>query len=179
MFVPEPVIRVAVNPSRRADADKMGKALQRFRKEDPTFQVMTDEESGETLIAGMGELHLEVYIERIRREYKVDIEVGAPKVSYRESPTIKAELRFQAQETDRRFRPICPHRRCPGAAAGGRDRDRSNSRSTSSAAGFPRNTFRPSRRAFAASVGKGPLAGYPDHRREGPAGRWVLPRRRQ
>ncbi|NND98022.1 MAG: elongation factor G [Pirellulaceae bacterium] len=87
MFVPDPVIKIAVEPTNRGDGDKMGKALQRFRKEDPTFRVFTDEETKEILISGMGELHLEVYIERIRREYGVDIEVGAPKVSYRESPT--------------------------------------------------------------------------------------------
>ena len=68
MFVPEPVIKVAVTPSSRADSDKMAKALQRFRREDPTFRVFNDEETGEILIAGMGELHLEIYVERIRRE---------------------------------------------------------------------------------------------------------------
>ncbi|TWT67075.1 elongation factor G [Allorhodopirellula solitaria] len=87
MFVPEPVIKIAVNPLNRGDGDKMGKALQRFRKEDPTFSVYTDDETNEILISGMGELHLDIYIERIRREYGVEIEVGAPKVSYRESPT--------------------------------------------------------------------------------------------
>ncbi|TWU16753.1 elongation factor G [Allorhodopirellula heiligendammensis] len=87
MFVPEPVIKIAVNPLNRGDGDKMSKALQRFRKEDPTFSVYTDDETNEILISGMGELHLEIYIERIRREYGVEIEVGAPKVSYRESPT--------------------------------------------------------------------------------------------
>ncbi|GAB5402530.1 MAG: elongation factor G [Aureliella sp.] len=86
MFVPEPVIKVSVNPASRADADKMGKALQRFRKEDPTFQVYNDEETNETIICGMGELHLDIYIERMRREYKIEIEAGAPKVSYREAP---------------------------------------------------------------------------------------------
>lgn len=87
MFVPEPVIKIAVEPTSRGDGDKLGKALQRFRKEDPTFRVNTDEETNQILISGMGELHLEVYIERIRREYGVEITVGAPKVSYRESPT--------------------------------------------------------------------------------------------
>lgn len=95
MFVPEPVIKVAVSPAKRADGDRMGKALARFRKEDPTFQVMTDDETNETLMAGMGELHLEVYIERIRREYGVDVEVGAPKVSYRESPGKTAEYNYK------------------------------------------------------------------------------------
>jgi elongation factor G len=95
MFVPAPVIKVAVNPVSRADADKMSKALQRFRKEDPTFNVFNDEETSETIIAGMGELHLEIYVERIKREYKVELEVGAPKVSYREAPTRKAEWNYK------------------------------------------------------------------------------------
>jgi elongation factor G len=87
IFVAKPVIKMSINPLSRDNADRLSKALQRFRKEDPTFQVMTDEETGETVIAGMGELHLEIYVERIRREYKVEVEVGAPKVSYRESAT--------------------------------------------------------------------------------------------
>jgi elongation factor G len=87
MFVAAPVIKMSINPLSRDNADKLGKALQRFRKEDPTFQVATDEETGETVIAGMGELHLEIYVERIKREYGVEVEVGAPKVSYRESGT--------------------------------------------------------------------------------------------
>ena len=92
MFVPEAVIKVAVNPKERSNTEKLGKALLRFRKEDPTFRVETDDETGETLISGMGELHLEVYVERIRREYGIDVEVGAPRVSYRERPTVAAEF---------------------------------------------------------------------------------------
>jgi elongation factor G len=88
MFVPDPVLKVAVRPLERSGGDKLNKALARFRKEDPTFRVLSDEENGEILIAGMGELHLEVYVERIRREYHVAIEVGAPKVSYREAPSV-------------------------------------------------------------------------------------------
>jgi len=95
MFVPEPVIKVAVNPVDRGNSDKLGKALQRFRKEDPTFQVMTDPETNEVIMAGMGELHLEVYVERIKREYKVEVEVGAPKVSYRESATKRYEFNYK------------------------------------------------------------------------------------
>ncbi|MBM3954210.1 MAG: elongation factor G [Planctomycetes bacterium] len=87
MFVPEPVIKMAITPTNRDGLDKLGKALQRFTREDPTFRMSTDEETGETLIAGMGELHLDIYVERIKREFKVEVEVGAPKVSYREAPT--------------------------------------------------------------------------------------------
>ncbi len=92
MFVPEPVICMAIAPAVRDGADRLSKALHRFRREDPTLRVSTDEETGETLIAGMGELHLDVYIERIRREYKVAVEVGPPKVNYREAPTQPAEF---------------------------------------------------------------------------------------
>jgi elongation factor G len=95
MFVPDPVIKVAINPVDRGSGEKLGKALQRFRKEDPTFQVFTDEETSEVIIAGMGELHLDVYVERIRREYGIEVEVGAPKVSYRETPTIKIDFDYK------------------------------------------------------------------------------------
>jgi elongation factor G len=95
MFVPEPVIKMAVTPTSRDGADKLGKALVRFTKEDPTFRASTDEETGDTLIAGMGELHLEIYVERMRREYGVEVEVGAPKVSYREAPTQTATYDFR------------------------------------------------------------------------------------
>jgi elongation factor G len=95
MFVPEPVITIAVSPQSRVDAEKLGKALARFRKEDPTFRVATDPETNEILVEGMGELHLEIYLERIRREYKVAVEVGAPKVRYREAPSKPAEFDFR------------------------------------------------------------------------------------
>ncbi len=95
MFVPDPVIKMAITPLSRDGADRLGKALGRFFREDPTFRVETDEETGETVIAGMGELHLEIYVERIRREYGVEVEVGAPKVSYREAPTAAAEYNFR------------------------------------------------------------------------------------
>ena len=92
MFVPEPVIKVAVAPAKREGADRLSKALHRFRREDPTLHISTDEETSETIMAGMGELHLEIYIERIRREYGVEVEVGAPKVNYREAPTQACEF---------------------------------------------------------------------------------------
>ncbi|MBP87664.1 MAG: elongation factor G [Planctomycetaceae bacterium] len=95
IFVPEPVIKVSVNPLLRGDGDKLAKALQRFRREDPTFRVSTDEETQEVLMAGMGELHLDIYVERIRREYGVAVEVGPPKVSYREAPTKAVEFNYK------------------------------------------------------------------------------------
>jgi elongation factor G len=92
MYVPDPVIRIAIRAKATKDADRLSKALYRFRKEDPTLSISTDQESGETLMAGMGELHLDVYVERIRREYKVDVETSPPKVNYREAPTIPVDF---------------------------------------------------------------------------------------
>jgi len=95
MYVPEPVIQVAISPRNRDGAGRLSKALQRFRKEDPTLRVNTDEETGETLMAGMGELHLDIYVQRIQREYRVEVEVGQPKVSYREAPTCEAKFDYR------------------------------------------------------------------------------------
>jgi elongation factor G len=92
MYVPEPVIKVAIAPANRDGADRLSKALQRFRREDPTLHISVDDETGETIMAGMGELHLEIYVERIRREFNVEVAVGAPKVNYREAPTQAAEF---------------------------------------------------------------------------------------
>ncbi len=96
---PEPVIELAVEPKTKADQDKMAIALQRLGEEDPTFRVSSDEESGQTRIAGMGELHLEVIVDRMLREFKVQANVGRPQVSYRETirKPVKAEGRFVRQ----------------------------------------------------------------------------------
>jgi len=94
MFVPAPVISLAVMPKDKKSADQMAKALNRFTKEDPTFQSYVDPESNQTIIKGMGELHLEVYIERMRREYKCEVETGMPQVAYRETITQKAEFNY-------------------------------------------------------------------------------------
>ncbi len=95
IFVADPVISLSVIPESSADQDRMAKALNRFMKEDPTFRVSTCPETGETVIAGMGELHLDVYVERMRREYKANVTVGAPNVSYREAPTVEAEYNYR------------------------------------------------------------------------------------
>jgi len=90
MEFPEPVISVAVEPKTKSDQEKMGIALQKLAKEDPSFQVSSDEESGQTIIAGMGELHLDIIVDRMRREFNVEANVGAPRVAYRE--TIRASV---------------------------------------------------------------------------------------
>jgi elongation factor G len=94
MYVPEPVISLAIDPVDKKSADQMAKALNRFTKEDPTFQTYVDGESNQTIIKGMGELHLEVYIERMRREYKCEVETGMPQVAYREAITRRAEFNY-------------------------------------------------------------------------------------
>jgi len=95
IFVPEAVIRLSIEPAKRDGADRLAKALERFRREDPTFRVFTDEETGQTIIAGMGQLHLEIYTERIKREYKVECIVGEPRVAYREYPTKSVEFNYK------------------------------------------------------------------------------------
>ena len=97
---PEPVIQVAVEPKSKADQDKMGVALQKLAEEDPSFRVETNVETGETVISGMGELHLDVLVDRMRREFRVEANVGAPQVSYRETfraPVTQAEGKFVRQ----------------------------------------------------------------------------------
>jgi elongation factor G len=92
MHVPIPVIELSISCKDKNEQAKMSKGLSRFQREDPTFHVFTDEESGETRIAGMGELHLEIYVERLKREYGANVEVGAPQVNYRE--TIRSEANY-------------------------------------------------------------------------------------
>src|SRR6476469_9351605 len=93
MFIPEPVISVAVEPKTQADVDKMGMAIAKLVEEDPTLRVKTDEETGQTILSGMGELHLEIIVDRMRREFKVEINQGAPQVAYKEAFTPKVEHR--------------------------------------------------------------------------------------
>jgi len=103
MEFPEPVISVAIEPKTKPDQEKMGIALAKLAQEDPSFRVHTDEESGQTIISGMGELHLEIIVDRLKREFKVDANVGAPQVAYRETirKTVEAEGKFVRQSGGR------------------------------------------------------------------------------
>jgi len=103
MEVPEPVISVAVEPRTTGDQEKMAVALQKLAQEDPSFRVSTDEESGQTIIAGMGELHLDIIVDRMKREFKVDANVGAPQVAFRETirATVEHENKFVRQSGGR------------------------------------------------------------------------------
>ncbi|MDA3812126.1 MAG: elongation factor G [Spirochaetaceae bacterium] len=94
MFVPEPVISLSIEPKDKKASDKMAKALNRFTKEDPTFRTYVDEESNQTIVQGMGELHLEVYIERMKREYDAEVVTGAPQVAYREAISQKVAFNY-------------------------------------------------------------------------------------
>ena len=94
MEFPEPVIEIAIEPKTKADHDKMGVALGRLAAEDPSFRVSSDEESGQTIIAGMGELHLEVLVDRLKREFRVDANIGAPQVAYRETISQVADIDY-------------------------------------------------------------------------------------
>jgi elongation factor G len=103
MEFPEPVIAVAVEPRTKVDQEKMGIALQKLAKEDPSFRVATDEESGQTIISGMGELHLDIIVDRMKREFSVEANVGKPQVAYRETirKTVEQEGKFVRQSGGR------------------------------------------------------------------------------
>ncbi len=103
MAFPEPVIQIAIEPKTKADQDKLGEALAKLSDEDPTFKVRVDEETGQTLISGMGELHLEILVDRMKREFKVEANIGKPQVAYRESITqkVEAEGKFVKQSGGR------------------------------------------------------------------------------
>ncbi|MDP6545493.1 MAG: elongation factor G [Phycisphaerae bacterium] len=160
IFVAEPVISLAISPESSADQDRMGKALNRFMKEDPTFRVRTDHESGQTIIAGMGELHLDVYIERMRREFKASVTVGAPNVSYREAPTKEAKFNYRHKKQTGgsgqfahvvgRLVPLADDAEDPYEFE---DNIKGGS--------IPREYIPAVSKGFVAAMEKGPLAGYP------------------
>jgi len=155
---PEPVITVAVEPKTRDDQGRMGDALQRLLEEDPTFRVRYDEETGQTVISGMGELHLEVIVDRMRREFKVESNVGRPQVAYRETMTkeVKAEGRFVRQTGGRGQYGHCVlvvTPRKPGEGYLFEDRTVGGS--------IPREFISAVRQGVERSMSSGVLAGYP------------------
>ena len=99
IIFPEPVIQIAIEPKTKADQDKLSESLVKLSDEDPTFKVKVDEETGQTLISGMGELHLEILVDRMKSEFKVEANVGKPQVAYRETitQTVNAEGKFIKQ----------------------------------------------------------------------------------
>ena len=155
---PEPVISVAVEPKTRDDQTKMGEALQKLLEEDPTFRVRFDEETGQTVISGMGELHLEVLVDRMKREYKVEANIGRPQVSYRETVTraTKAEGRFVRQTGGRGQYGHCVlmvEPREPGAGFLFEDKTTGGS--------IPREYISSVRRGVEGALHSGARAGYP------------------
>ena len=158
MVFPEPVIQMSVEPKTKADSDKMDAALAKLAEEDPTFKAYTDEETGQTIIAGMGELHLDIIVDRMRREFKVECNVGKPQVAYRETIRSEAEcegkfvrqsggrgqyghvwIRFEPNETGKGFEFI-------DAVVGG---------------SVPREYIKPTQEGLKAALENGLIAGYP------------------
>ena len=151
---------MAVEPKTKADQDKLSKALQALSEEDPTFQVRTDEETGQTIISGMGELHLEVIVDRMLREFKVDATVGKPQVAYRETITQPVEQgRLPPRQADRWLGPVRPRRRSTSSPRAPAAATSSSTRSP--AAGSRRSSSPPSTRASRSRSTSGVLAGYP------------------
>lgn len=165
MFIPEPVIAIAVEPKTQADVDKMGMAIAKLVEEDPTLRVNTDEDTGQTILRGMGELHLEIIIDRMRREFKVEVNQGAPQVAYKEAfnitvahrETLKkqtggrgkfADIEFELGPVDAEWKAENPDKsfQFVNNIVGG---------------SIPREFIQPIQKGFEASMSTGVLANYP------------------
>jgi len=157
MSFPEPVIAVAIEPKTKADQEKLGQALAKLMREDPTFRVHTDEETGQTLISGMGELHLEIITDRLLREFKVAANVGRPQVAYREAITIEAQAegRFVRQSGGRGQFGHCKIRMRPTDEAEFVFNDQIKG------GVIPREFIKPVEQGIREAMETGPLAGYP------------------
>jgi len=155
---PDPVLSVAVEPKTRSDQEKMSTALLRLADEDPTLVVSSDEESGQVILAGMGELHLEVIVERMRREFNVDATVGAPRVAYRETitKTATAQGKLVRQTGGHGQFGDCTLRLEPLATGEGLQFESEITGST-----LPREYFRPIEQGFREAARSGVIAGYP------------------
>ncbi len=158
MDFPEPVIRIAIEPKTKADSDKLGVGLQKLAEEDPTFQVSTDHETGQTIIAGMGELHLEIIVDRLKREFKVEANVGKPQVAYREAIRVAVDERYtHKKQTGGRgqfaeiYVEIGPNE--SGVGFEFVDEIRGGA--------IPREFIPSVEKGLKSAMGQGPLAGYP------------------
>ena len=175
MTFPEPVIEVKIEPKTKADQDKLAIALQRLAEEDPTFRVKTDPETAETLIAGMGELHLEVLVDRMIREFKVAANVGKPQVSYRETIRKRRRRQRSPRPPDRRQGPVRP---CRDQARAAREGRRLRVRRQDRRRHDPARVHQASRPGHPRSAPDGHLRRLPDGRRQGDAVRRLVPRGR-
>jgi elongation factor G len=157
MSFPEPVIAVSIEPKTKADQEKLGEALQKLMQEDPTFRVHVDPDTGQTLISGMGELHLEIITDRLIREFKVGANIGRPQVAYKETLRIEAEGegRFVRQSGGRGQFGHCKIRVRPGKEEG-LTFDNQITGGT-----IPREFIRPVQQGIAEAMETGPLAGFP------------------
>ena len=163
MDFPEPVISLAIEPKTKADQEKLGQGMSKLMGEDPTFRVRTDEQTGQVVIAGMGELHLEIIVDRLKREFGVEATVGKPQVAYKETLT-------QAAEGDGRF-----IRQTGGRGQYGARQDSSraaasrapatSSRTRPTGGSIPREFIKPIDEGIKEALTRGVLAGYPDRRR--------------
>ena len=176
MDFPAPVIEIAIEPKSKADQEKLGVALAKMVAEDPSFTVSTDQELGQTIMKGMGELHLDIKVDILKRTYKVDANIGAPQVAYRESLGQRDRDRLHPQEADRRHGPVRPredHVRAGRAGLG-----LQSSKARSSAARCRRNSSPASQKGLEFGQGKRPAGRLPGDRLQGDPDRRRLPRRR-
>ncbi len=156
---PEPVIQLAIEPKTKADQEKLGMAIQKLVQEDPTLRVSTDPETGQTILAGMGELHLEIIVDRMQREFGVGANVGKPQVAYRETIRDAAEADYTHIEADRAAAASTAHVKLriePQPGQGLRVRKR-----RSSAASIPKEYIPAVEKGVAEALEGGVLAGYP------------------
>ena len=158
MEFPEPVIRIAVEPKTKADQEKMGIALNRLAAEDPSFRVSTDPESGQTVIKGMGELHLDIIVDRMKREFKVEANVGAPQVAYRETITNNTDIDYTHKKQSGGSGQFARIKFKIGPAEPGEGFVFEN---TIVGGSIPREFIPSVEKGIKAALDQGPLAGYP------------------
>ncbi len=161
MTFPAPVIELAIEPKTKGDQEKLGIAIQKLAEEDPTFRVHNDEETGQTVISGMGELHLEILVDRMRREFKVEANIGKPQVAYRETIRRVVEVEDLPQEADRWFRPVRQGAGQPGAARADHRRSDLRVRQQGHRWSDPEGVHSLGRRGAQEAMPYGILAGYP------------------